>query len=83
MTRKERILKAIRREPVDCVPFATYNFHGCGCNEHVEDASYRDLQLLLCHLDLHIRIMKAPRCDLTFFQGGGAFHVWQRGVKKD
>ena len=47
MTRKELMMRAIRREPVDCVPFATYNLHGCGCNEHAEDASYRELLALV------------------------------------
>ena len=34
MTRKERILAAIRREEPDSVPFATYNLHGCCGNAH-------------------------------------------------
>ena len=41
MTRKERMLAAIRREDIDQIPFATYNLHGCGANEHGRDASYR------------------------------------------
>ena len=47
MTRKERILAAIRREEPDSVPFATYNLHGCCGNAHAKDDSYRDLLALV------------------------------------
>ena len=47
MTRKERMLAAIRRGGVDTVPFATYNLHGCGRNPHTQDESYRDLLALV------------------------------------
>lgn len=47
MTRKERVLAAIRREAIDCVPFATYNLHGCMGAGHAQDDSYRALLALV------------------------------------
>lgn len=47
MTRKERILAAVRRQDIDAVPFATYNLHGCGSNAHTKDESYRDVLALV------------------------------------
>jgi len=43
MTRKERALAAIRREPVDRVPHATYNLHPYGPSAHSKDPSYAPL----------------------------------------
>ena len=43
MTRKARALAAIRREPVDRVPHATYNLHPYGANAHSKDPSYAPL----------------------------------------
>jgi uroporphyrinogen-III decarboxylase len=37
------MLAAIRHEPVDRVPFATYNLNPLGPNEHTKDATYREL----------------------------------------
>lgn len=42
MTRRERMLAAIRHQPVDRVPFATYNFHPFSA-AHAEDPSYAGL----------------------------------------
>lgn len=43
MTRKERMLAALRGEPVDRVPFATYNLHPYRNSPHRQDESYREL----------------------------------------
>ena len=43
MTRKERMLAAIRRQPVDRVPHATYNLHPYAGSHHVSDPSYAEL----------------------------------------
>jgi uroporphyrinogen-III decarboxylase len=43
MTRKERILAAISREPVDCVPHATYNIHPYAASIHSGEPSYRPI----------------------------------------
>jgi uroporphyrinogen-III decarboxylase len=47
MTRRERMLAAIRREPVDRVPFCTYNLYPYMDSRHAQDASYRDLLALV------------------------------------
>ena len=47
MTRQQRMLAAIRRQPIDSVPLATYNLHGCGGSAHAQDESYRDLLALV------------------------------------
>lgn len=59
MTRRQRMLAAIRREPVDRVPFCTYNLHPYMSGEHARDESYRALLCLveekagmLCKADL-------------------------------
>jgi uroporphyrinogen-III decarboxylase len=43
MTRKERMLAAIDRRPVDCVPHATYNLHPYAGSGHLDDPSYRTI----------------------------------------
>ena len=43
MTRKKRMLAAIRGEDVDQVPFATYNLHPYVNSAHTRDPSYREL----------------------------------------
>ena len=43
MTRKQRILSALRGEPVSQVPFVTYNLHPYADSPHLHDPSYRDL----------------------------------------
>lgn len=43
MTRKERMLAAVRGEDVDRVPFATYNLHPYGNSAHRRDPSYGEL----------------------------------------
>ncbi|MDO8681861.1 MAG: uroporphyrinogen decarboxylase family protein [Armatimonadota bacterium] len=43
MTRKERLLAAIRRGAVDRVPYATYNIHPYSDNDHTRDASYCEI----------------------------------------
>lgn len=43
MTRRERMMAAIRHEPVDRIPFATYNFSPLGPNEHTKDPTYKEL----------------------------------------
>jgi len=43
MTRKERMLAAVRGRPVDRTPFCTYNLHPCMDGPHRRDPSYRDL----------------------------------------
>ena len=43
MTRKERMLAAIRRRDVDRVPFSTYNLHPFCDSPHARDDSYREL----------------------------------------
>ena len=43
MTRKDRMLAAIGREPVDRCPHATYNIHPYGDNKHMHDASYAEI----------------------------------------
>lgn len=42
MTRKERMFAAFRHEPVDRIPFATYNLHPFN-SAHRDDPSYADL----------------------------------------
>ncbi|MDP6449384.1 MAG: hypothetical protein QF773_01100, partial [Lentisphaeria bacterium] len=42
MTNAERMFAAIRRQPIDRVPFATYNFHPFSA-EHANDPSYAEL----------------------------------------
>jgi len=41
VTRKERMWAALRGEPVDRVPFATYNLHPYRNSPHRQDESYR------------------------------------------
>lgn len=43
MTRKERMLAAIRREPVDRIPVTTYNFCPYGGSRHAREPAYADL----------------------------------------
>lgn len=43
MTRKDRMLAAMRRQPVDRVPYATYNFHPYGENSHTREAAYAEM----------------------------------------
>lgn len=43
MTWKERMLAAMRGEPVDRVPFSTYNLHPYRNSPHRQDESYREL----------------------------------------
>jgi hypothetical protein len=43
MTRKERMLAAMRRQPVDRVPFSTYNLFPYAGSSHVEDPTYAPL----------------------------------------
>jgi uroporphyrinogen-III decarboxylase len=43
VTRKERMFAAIRRQPIDCVPHATYNCHPYANSHHVDDPSYREI----------------------------------------
>ena len=43
MTRKERMLAAMRRRPVDRVPFSAYNLFPYGGSGHAEDPSYAPL----------------------------------------
>jgi hypothetical protein len=43
MTRKERMLAAMRRRPVDRVPFATYNLFPYAGSGHAEDPTYAPL----------------------------------------
>jgi len=43
MTRKERMLAAMRRRPVDRVPFAAYNLYPYAGSGHAEDPSYAPL----------------------------------------
>ncbi len=47
MTRKERMLAALRREPIDHVPFTTYNLHPYTGSYQGDDPSYRDLMKLV------------------------------------
>ena len=47
MTRKERMLCAIRRRPADRVAFCTYNLYPGGNTAHDRDPSYRDLLALV------------------------------------
>ena len=47
MTRKQRMLAAIRHEDIDAVPFATYNLHGCAGSAHSQDESYAELLALV------------------------------------
>ena len=47
MTRKERMLAAVRHRPVDRLPFCTYNFHPYGGASHVQDRAYRELLTLV------------------------------------
>ena len=47
MTRKEHMLAAIRREPIDHVPFTTYNFHPCMDAPHTKDPGYAELLKLV------------------------------------
>lgn len=42
MTRTERLFAAFRRQPVDRIPFATYNLHPFS-EAHAQDPSYREL----------------------------------------
>jgi len=42
MTRKQRMFAAMRHEPVDRVPFSTYNLHICSPS-HTQDPSYAGL----------------------------------------
>ncbi len=43
MNRKERMLAAMRRKPVDRVPFSTIDLHPYAGSRHAEDASYAPL----------------------------------------
>jgi len=43
LTRKGRMLAAIRREAVDRCPHATYNIHPYGDNKHMRDTSYAEI----------------------------------------
>ena len=43
MTRKERMFAAIRQQPLDHVPYATYNCHPYSDNEHTSDPSYAEI----------------------------------------
>jgi len=43
MTRKERMLTAVRRQPVDFVPHSTYNIHPYLPTSHSEDQSYSEI----------------------------------------
>ena len=43
MTRKERMLAAMRHQPVDRVPHASYNLHPYGATAHSKDPSYAPL----------------------------------------
>ncbi len=43
MTRRERLLAAIRRQPVDAVPHATYNLNPFAGSVHKDDPSYAAL----------------------------------------
>lgn len=43
MTHKQRMLCAMRRQAVDCIPHATYNFHPYWENQHTEDSSYAEM----------------------------------------
>jgi uroporphyrinogen-III decarboxylase len=47
MTRKERMVAALRREPVDTIPFATYNLHPYPGGKHAGDTSYAELLALV------------------------------------
>ena len=47
MTRKERLLAALRREPADGTPFCTYNLHPCMNSAHAQDPSYAGLLALV------------------------------------
>jgi hypothetical protein len=40
MTRAQRMFAAMRFQPVDRVPYSTYNCHPYGRNEHTDDPSY-------------------------------------------
>ena len=43
MTRRERMLAAIRHEPVDRIPHATYNLNPYADNQHTRDETYATL----------------------------------------
>jgi len=47
MTRRERMLAALRQRQVDRLPFCTYNLHPYGRSEHAQDPSYRELLALV------------------------------------
>jgi hypothetical protein len=75
MTRKERALAAIRREPVDRVPHATYNLHPYGATAHSKDPSYAPL----------LKMVRADAC--AFIKAGiGGIEVgltrWREGLKE-
>jgi len=43
MTNQERMLAAVRREPVDRIPYGTYNCHPYVGSHHMDDPSYREI----------------------------------------
>jgi uroporphyrinogen-III decarboxylase len=73
MTRKERLLAAMRGQAVDRIPFATYNLHPYRHSAHSRDPSYREL------LDLVVR--KAGmicKCGVADRAGGADQGVRER-----
>ena len=74
MTRKERLLAAVRRQPVDRMPYATYNFHPCGTHGHEAEPTYAEmLQRVRDYAGAFIKVsngkvgvaLSRPRADRT------------------
>lgn len=57
LTRRQRMLAAIRREAVDCCPRATYNIHPYTDNAHTRDPSYAEiLELIAAHAGVAAKV---------------------------
>jgi hypothetical protein len=65
MNSGERMLAAIRGEPVDRMPFSTYNCHGFGWGSHAREAAYRPI------LDAIARTGAGVLCKVSAVASGG------------
>lgn len=74
MTRKDRMLAAARREPVDHVPFCTYNLHPYGNSSHARDESYKELLAL-------VEEKAGMDCKVSASRAKKTTNIWDRESK--